>query len=171
MLLKLRKSVLPQTMNNKILLYSIFIVFVSIIVSGFIYKQINSQFLFESISQVNKQTTTYVKSNIDNVLNSVNSYSKLIISNEDVQSVLDEDREKLLKKQALLLQLNNLMESTPFISDIYLSDMEGNLYVAYKDKTVNPSYMESEVVKEAISRGGSYSLHINGHDYFVDYRD
>ncbi len=125
---------------------------ISIIVSNLIYRHINSQIQFESISEVNKQTMVYVKSNIENVIDSVNSYSKLIISNEDVQSALDEDKDKLLRRQALLLQLNNYMETTPFISDIYLSDLEGNLYVAYKDKSINPQYLNSKSCRTSDSR-------------------
>ncbi len=153
-------------MNSRILLYLMLMIVISIIVSNLIYRQINSQIQFESISEVNKQTTVYVKSNIENVINSVNSYSKLIISNEDVQSALDEDKDKLLRRQALLLQLNNYMETTPFISDIYLSDLEGGLYIAYKDKVVDVDYVTSDVFTQAIQDNGSYSLHFNGGDYF-----
>lgn len=156
-------------MNSRILIYSMLMIVISIIVSNLIYRHINSQIQFESISEVNKQTMVYVKSNIENVIDSVNSYSKLIISNEDVQSALDEDKDKLLRRQALLLQLNNYMETTPFISDIYLSDLEGNLYVAYKDKSINPQYLNSKVVEQAIRDNGSYSLHVNGGDYFDSY--
>jgi two-component system, sensor histidine kinase YesM len=164
--LKDMKVILPTKMNNKILIYSLVLVVITIIGSNLIYREINNRLLFDSISKVNKQTITYIQSNIENVINSVNSYSKLIIGDENIQNILDKDKHKILKRQAIVIQLNTLMESTPFISDIYLSDMEGNLYVAYKDKVINPDYLNSEVVAEAIRKKGSYSLHLNGKDLF-----
>lgn len=142
------------------------IVVISILGSSLVYKQINSQLLFDSLSKVNKQTTTYVQTNIENIINGVNSYSKLIISSDNVQSALDEGKNDLIKKQDLFLELNNYMESVAFISDIYLSDLEGNLYIANKDKVINPDYLNSKVVQEAIFNNGSYSVYLNGKDYF-----
>lgn len=167
------RKILPRKMNNKVLLYSMVIVLISIIGSSLVYRYINDRLIFDSISKVNKQTTDYVKSNIESVVNSVNSYSKLIISNEKVQSVLDEDKDNILERQALLLNLNILMESTPFISEIYLADMEGNLYSAFQDKdeVVNPDYRHSSVVEEAIKGNGSYSFHLNGEDFFSSTSD
>lgn len=99
------RKILPRKMNNKVLLYSMVIVLISIIGSSLVYRYINDRLIFDSISKVNKQTTDYVKSNIESVVNSVNSYSKLIISNEKVQSVLDEDKDNILERQALFAEL------------------------------------------------------------------
>ncbi len=158
----------PKKMNGWILICSMVILLISIIGSSLVYRWINNRLVFDSISKANKQTSIYVKSNIENVIDSINAYSKLIISNDSVQKTLDDNMGNLLDQQALLLHLNTLMESTPFISEIYLSDMEGALFSVYKDKSkeINPDYMDSSVFKKAVQDKGSYSIHLSNNDYF-----
>lgn len=147
------------------------IVLISIVGSSLIYQRINDQLIFNSMSKLNRQTTVYITSNIENVIDSVNAYSKLIISNENVEIVLAENQDSILNQQSLSLQLSDLMETAPFIKSMYLFDLEGNMYSAYRDKyeTINPNYMNSNIFKRAIQDKGRYSIHLPSSDFFTDY--
>lgn len=158
-------------MNNKILIYSLTMMVVSILGSSFVYRHINNQMIFDSISKVNRETSTYVESNIENVFRGINSYSKLIINNDMAQKLLENNGGALLEQQALLLHLNIMMETTDFISDIYLADLSGNMYIASRGeyKTLNDGFLSSKVVEKALNNQGSYAVHLEGGDFFEGY--
>ena len=81
------KSIADFKISTKIMLFYSVLLVVSIIFSTVIYQRIYSNIISSKVSELSIQTLSSINLNLDQIMESVNNYSKAILSNDDVQDL------------------------------------------------------------------------------------
>jgi two-component system, sensor histidine kinase YesM len=155
--------------STKITLYYLILLTFSIAVSGFCYYRINSNLMSRKISDVSFQMLGSISANIDTLIDNTNNFSKTILCDANVQGCLK--RPDLSLQRNVNRYLINLLDTTPFISAIYLFDNYGNRYGV--DELTVKTFMFSIIqdvnwYREVFRRKGGYLLKVNAGDIFKD---
>ncbi|MCG8500381.1 MAG: hypothetical protein MJB12_08215, partial [Firmicutes bacterium] len=82
---KLERTLMDAKIGTKIMVYYGILLILSIVISSSLYQKINASIMANKVSDVSIQTLHSISANIDSLVDSVNSYSKMLLSNENVQ--------------------------------------------------------------------------------------
>ncbi|WP_337101171.1 sensor histidine kinase [Paenibacillus sp. YIM B09110] len=114
---------------HKLIIYYFVLVVLTITITGFTFKEINSRILFSKVAEMSEQSNTIIRENVLLTMDTVNNFSKMLLSNELLQENLPLGSEvKLSDSRKINLYLLEFLDSAPLFSSIYIFDLEGNRY-------------------------------------------
>lgn len=120
--------------SKLIVLYSLLFI-LSMIISIWMYQRINRQIILEEITNSSEETVHAVGQNIEKSLEWISVYSKVILSNQDTQNMLNAatESERLESSRNFYRFINDITINFDEIAGIYVVDNNGEMY--FKDKT------------------------------------
>ncbi len=158
--------------SSRITLFYCVLLVSSLTVSGLLYQKIYSEVMLQKVSSVSMQTLQSISSNIRSLNIIVNNYSKMILSNPDVRTVLKsrEGYDNVENQRRVAAFMGTIMSTFFEISSLYIVDNEGNRL--YRDKFPNHyqyfnSNKDSEWWRRASELKGRSYLVLNGGDSFT----
>ncbi len=120
---------LKMKIMHKLIIYYFVLVVLTITITGFTFKEINSRILFSKVAEMSEQSNTIIRENVLLTMDTVNNFSKMLLSNELLQENLPLGSEvKLSDSRKINLYLLEFLDSAPLFSSIYIFDLEGNRY-------------------------------------------
>lgn len=167
-LVRLKKTYMNFRISTKLSVLYLFVFLLSMFLSWIVYYNLNYRFSIQKSGELSMQTLYSLKSNITNLLENVDYNSRVILSNNDVQTILsngqEEDTFVAEKKMKTILTL--LINTMPSIESIYVFDNYGHFYGA--GRGMNYSLKLSSITgapwyKQVVNlRGASlFQLHTN----------
>lgn len=185
----IKKKILDLKISTKITLFYFILVVFTLLISAFLYQRMYTKVMSDKVSEVAMQNLYSVNSNINSIIDNVNSYSKMIVANKDIQEVLikgndaklgkayaqgavdlGDDQEVFAKVEKMNVFLKNVISETPSISSVYIFDKYRNKYAADKRsemwlKKFN-AINEADWYDKVYDKRGGYILSLNAGDIF-----
>lgn len=165
-MINIRKKYMDLKISSKIAVIYIMLMIFSVIVSSFIYEKIYDNITSKKVSELSVQTLYTIKSNINCMIQNISNNSRIIISNQYIQSILkDSESGKAFNSQIdMYTYLSSIIDSMNNVSSIYIYDNFGNKY--YIDKQSKKSFKldrieEANWYKTAMEKKGYYILRLN----------
>ncbi len=165
-LISIRKKYMDLKISSKIAVIYIMLMIFSVIVSSFIYEKIYDNITSKKVSELSIQTLYTIKSNINSMIQNISNNSRIIISNQDIQSILKDSRNgKVHNSQIdMYTYLSSIIDSMNNVSSIYIYDNFGNKY--YIDKQPKKSFKLDRIedanwYKTVMEEKGYYILRLN----------
>ncbi len=152
------------------LFYCIILIF-SILLSNALYQKIYSNTALKKVSDLSVQTLYSVKTSLDLMISNVDNYSKIILSNDDLQLLLRNGNiySDLRVQGRLGTYLNKLTQETSFISSVYIFDNSGNEYSINNQDDLQfmpTNITNAEWYDLVVRKKGAYVLKLNGGNTF-----
>ncbi len=145
----------------------------SILLSNMLYQRIYAEMALRRVSEASMQTLNSIQANLDASIRNANNYSKIILSDADVQALLATgDLYSDIRLQGRIRSfLYKVVQDASDIASVYLFDNSGNSFSInnrsdYESVPVN--IREAAWYREAISARGSYFLRLNGDGVFSE---
>lgn len=164
--IRIHKRYMDLKISLKIAVIYIMLMIFSVIVSSFIYEKIYDNITSKKVSELSVQTLYTIKSNINSMIQNISNNSRIIISNQDIQSILKDSRNgKDNNSQiAMYTYLSSIIDSMNNVSSIYIYDNFGNKY--YIDKQSKKCFKLDRIEdanwhKTVIEKKGYYILRLN----------
>lgn len=126
----------------------------------------------KQVNEAALQTVSSIETNVHMLVDNVNNYSKIIISDANLQGLLREGNlyANLDIQSRIKRDLHHLMQTFPIIDSIFIFDQSGHGFSLGSQYT--PAFIESNVEQapwydEAVERNGAYLLRLNGSGVFA----
>ncbi|HEX2927869.1 MAG TPA: histidine kinase [Ruminiclostridium sp.] len=168
---KIMQYITPTKLSFKIPLIYFIVILVTFVISYTVLSKISSDSAQQKINEVSLKTITSIQTNVDFIIENVDNYSKMIFSDNNLQSLLRQgDVYSNLQTQAKVSQyLYNLIQAEPVIDSVYIFDNSGNSFSV--GSQVPPTFSKKNVketswYKDAVSNNGKYILRLNGSGAF-----
>lgn len=164
---KLKKEFSHFNIGFKIAIFYYIMTVASTGLSTLIYREIYLNITQEKISEVSAQTLSSIQTNVNLLIGNVDSYSKMILSDSNLQNLLRKGNlySDLNTQSQVSLYLYKFIQSVPSISSVYVFDNAKNSYSV--GAKVLPSLHHEEIknaewYSEAVNKKGAYILRLNG---------
>lgn len=180
----IKEKALNLRISTKFVLFYFVLFIFSISLSNLLFQRINARILENKIGDSSIQTLSTISSSIDSLFGNINNYSKMILSNDDIQKTLAYnskymagtlshksgyfDFEGSRKVDALL---EGYIEAMPNIASIYLFDNNGNKYAVDRQSVKNLKCQSIEQVdwyNEVLKKKGRYIITMNAGGIFEE---
>lgn len=151
-----------------IMLYLVLLVF-SLIISSVLYQKVYFKIMLERVNNLSMETLYSIEQNVNTMLNNINVYSKLIISNDNIRGSLN--NRKALAVTSIGKNMQGFMETVPMISSVYIINDYGDYYVFDREQSkelVVKDIKETQWYKEALKKNGGYVLSLNCGGSIID---
>lgn len=158
--------------GKKIMIYYFVLLVFSVSISGFVNQKINSNIMSQRISDVSVQTLHSINLSIDSLVDIVNGYSKMLISNDNVQDTLRDviGYSDIETQRKMYKYISDFIDFNSPIPAIYIFDNAGNKYAVDKYGTkklkIN-SIRNASWYDEVTKLQGGYTLKLNAGDIFI----
>ncbi len=155
----------------RLTLFYCFILIASILLSNILYQKIYLNTALKKVSDLSVQTLHSIKTSLDLMINNVDNYSKMILADEDLQSLLKNGSiySDLQVQRRLGTHLNKMTQETSFISSVYIFDNSGNEYSINNQDDLQfiPSNIrEADWYDLTVHKKGAYIVRLNGGNAF-----
>jgi two-component system sensor histidine kinase YesM len=155
----------------KMTLYYLGLLFISTGLSGFLYYKIYASITAHKVSAISYQMIGSISANINSLVENVNNYSKMVLSDPIVQDCLKKARNEinLATQRGIHKYLINMVETIPLITAIYIFDNNGNRYGADKltVKTGRIGHIaQAQWYSKALEAKGGFILRLNAGEIF-----
>lgn len=180
----IREKALNLRISIKFVLFYFILFIFSISLSNLLFQRINSRILENKIGDASIQTLSTISSSIDSLFENINNYSKMILSNEDIQKTLTHNSEyipgTLLHKSGYFdfqgarkvdVLLESYIEAMPNIASIYLFDNNGNKYAVDRQSVKNlkcQNIEQADWYNEVVKKKGRYIITVNAGGIFEE---
>lgn len=125
MKIKIRSS---SKITHQILLFYFFIFLITMTISLLIFGVTYNRVTSKKVAYATEQTINALNQNIENIISTVNGYSKLLLSNEMVQYAAEcKTTLPPLFRGKVELEIANIVENFPVISSVHLYNLEANI--------------------------------------------
>jgi len=175
---KPKRIKLPNKLSIKIPLAYFIVIIVTVAFSSAVLNKINSDSAQKKVSEASFKTITSIKTNVDLMIENVDNYSKMMLSDSNLQSLLKEGNvySNLQTQAKVSKYIYNLIMAEPVIDSVYIFDNNGSsgncFYVGQQapPTLVKSSIKDASWYTEAIKNNGKYILRINGGGIFSNSR-
>ena len=154
-------------LGTKLIVCFLIISIASLSFSTFIYQKINEKIMTEKVSEMALQTLQTIDANLDLLIYTVNNESKILLSNQNLQSILRNGNSKFSYSNLTTLNryLTEFIQSNIFISSIYVFDNFGNKF--YVDKKYVKEFNLRDIknapwYSDLTDAKGGYLIKLNG---------
>ncbi len=176
LLKRLRKKLSDLSISIRITLFYLVVLISSVVVSNTLYQEIYSNIALKKVSDVSAQTLYSIKANINLLISNINSYSKMILSDNNLQSLLrDGDIYSDLNAQGRVGNyLYKMLQEVPAISSVFIFDGNGNEFSVYNENSYTfllRSVAEARWYQRVLRQRGAYILLLNGGGAFKQEQD
>lgn len=151
------------------------ILLVTILFTGAIYQQIYNAVLGRRVADMSARTLAAIGSSMDSIINMENSYSKVILANNDIQETLQNPNGlmELSRVRNINTVLTGQLEINTLASSVYIIDTQGNRYGVDKQglkplRIVNSDITQLPWYEQVAQRHGGYVLVKNGGGIFLE---
>lgn len=167
----LKNAYMNLRISTKLSVLYLFVFLFSMFLSWIVDYNLNYRFSIQKSGELSMQTLYSLKSNITNLLENVDYNSRVILSNNDVQTILsngqNEDIFEAEKKMKTILTL--LINTMPSIESIYVFDNYGHCYGV--DRGMNYSLKISRTTdapwyNQVVNLNGSSLFRLHANDIF-----
>lgn len=153
--------------SARLALFYLLILIVSMTLSNILYQEIYSNITLNKVSEVSVQTLYSIRANLNLMVNNINNYSKIILSDNDVQSLLRNGNiySDLDMQGRVSNFLYKLIQDEPSILSVYLFDNEGHKYSVENSGSLRFLPARIEMINwfgEVYNNKGNYILRLNG---------
>lgn len=151
-----------------ILFYLVLLVF-AVAVSGFLYQKVYYGIMLGRVNELSMETLSSIDQSINTMLDNVNIYSKLIITNEDIRNSLKPDSTDAVARIGKNLQ--SFMETVPVISSVYVFDNYEHYYIMDREQSKRLAGEDIEKAPwypEVLEKQGGYLLRLNCGGFITD---
>ena len=160
----------------KLTLFYCMILFASVTLSNVLYQKIYTNITFGKVSEVSVQTLYSISANLNLMINNINNYSKIILTDNDVQSLLRNGNiySDLDAQSRVSSFLYKLIQDEPSILSVYLFDNNGHKYNVNTQTPLRFLPERIEMINwygEMYSKRGNYILRLNGGGAFKEGQD
>lgn len=157
--------------GTKMIVGYLIIAVISISISTLIYQRINERIMTEKVSEMALQTLETIDTNLNLLIYTVNSESKILLSNQSLQKVLTSGDSNFNYNNQVTINryLTEFTQSNMFISSVYIYDNYGNKY--YVDKESYKSFtlydlMQSRGYDKIQEAQGGYIVKLTGKELY-----
>jgi two-component system sensor histidine kinase YesM len=155
----------------KMTLYYLGLLFISTGLSGFLYYKIYASITAHKVSTISYQMIGSISANINFLVENVNNYSKMVLSDPIVQDCIKKPRNEinLATQRGIHKYLINMVETIPLITAIYIFDNNGNRYGADKltVKTGRIGHIaQAQWYSKVLEAKGGFILRLNAGEIF-----
>lgn len=160
---------LDLRISAKIILFYLVLLVFSVVVSSILYQEVYFRIMLGRVNELSMETLYSIEQNINTMLDNVNVYSKLIISNTDIRESLNSDRPDAITKIGKSMQ--GFMETVPVISSVYIIDNYGHHYTYDREQSKDLSGMDVKGASwydKALRKNGGYILSLNCGGFLSD---
>lgn len=152
-------------------LFYCIILIASILLCNILYQKIYSNTALKKVSDLSVQTLYSVRTSLDLMIGNIDSYSKMILSNDDLQSLLRNGNiySDLRVQGRLGAYLNKLTQETSSISSVFIFDNCGNEYsINNQDdlQFIKSDIRDADWYDPVVRKKGAYVLRLNGGNAF-----
>lgn len=168
----LKQRILNLSISVKIIAYYLILLVVSIGISGILYERVNSTIVLGPLSDISFQLLHSVSTSTNSVIQNVADFSKLVVSNEEIQDSLKNISQGYSFKYQhnVDVAVDRLIKGSAYASAIYVFDMNGHRYSAEKSLarlTNITNVSEAPWYKDVMDKKGGYILSYNADGIFV----
>lgn len=159
------KWVQDLKIRNKIVLFYMTLIVVSILLSMFIYNITNTYYLNEKITEL---TISEIESNnrsLELLVEEINNYSKFLIGNQTIQKILNDESGTMTSYKTLDKELNDFINLSNMVSSIYIFKNDGKKYYTEKIRLKDIHLEDIQKMpwyQQVMDKKGGYVLNING---------
>ncbi len=169
---KVKQKFLNLSISAKIIAYYLVLLVVSIGISGILYQRVNTTIVLGPLSDVSFQLLHTVSASTNSLIQNVADFSKLIVSNDEIQDSLQNTQTSYSFKyqHQLDVAVDRLIKGSAYASAIYLFDLRGHRYNGEKGASrtlaIN-NIVEAPWYKEVMQKEGGYILSYNAGGIFT----
>lgn len=162
--------------RTKINLFYLLLLIFSLAVSNYLYQRFYDSITSQKVSEVSVQMLYLINQNLNSIIDTANRQSKLILSNSDVQELLNNPHKvnDPYFRSKLETSLYSYMEAVPAISGIYLFDKYSREFSIDKKqlKKLNIFVInQADWFPEVTRLKGAYLLRLNAGGIFKQQKE
>jgi two-component system, sensor histidine kinase YesM len=155
----------------KIPLVYFLITVLTVSVSLTLLSRIASESAQKKVNEASFQTINSIQSNVNFMIENVDNYSKIVLSDSNLQNLLRQGNiySNLPLQSKVSHYMYDLIQAEPFIESIYIFDNSGDLFSTGQSTPLTfkkTDVKEAAWYKDALSRKGKYILRLNGSNEF-----
>lgn len=158
----IKKKLLGISISGRILLFFSSLIISSLLITGFFFQIIYFSFMSQQVVESAKQTNTSISSYIKTTLERINSYSRIILSNTEVQALLrsEDGYSEIALRESVEETLSQMKSNFQEITSIYIIDRSKRRYFTeindVNSYQFNDYFYSSAWSKARLLRGSSY---------------
>ncbi|MFD1176942.1 histidine kinase [Paenibacillus puldeungensis] len=163
----------PKKLSIKIPFAYFLVILLTVGFSYLVLNKISTNSAQKKINEVSLQTVTSIQTNVDLMVENVNNYSKMIFSDNNLQSLLRQGNvySNLQTQSKVSKYLYNLIQTVPVIDSVYIFDNSGHSFSVGTQQS--PIFTKADVeeapwYEQVVSNKGKYILKLNGSGAFSD---
>ncbi|WP_069999227.1 cache domain-containing sensor histidine kinase [Cellulosilyticum sp. I15G10I2] len=164
---KIKHKFYNLSIGLKISMFYFGLIVVSTCLSSWMFNKIYLDITHKKVSEVSIQTLNSIQSNINLMINNVDSYSKMILSDSDLQNLLRKGNvySDLNVQSKVSNYLYKFIQAIPLIKSVYVFDNTNNIYSV--GAQILPTLQSDQIkyaewYKEVVQKKGGYILRLNG---------
>lgn len=168
---RLKRQIKDLKISLRIALFYFIVMIISLFISSLLYRQIYMNIAHQKVNEASVQTLYSIKTNVDLFFENVNNYSKMILSDHDLQTILRKGNiySDLNTQSRVGGYIYRMIQMIPSISSVYIFDNSENYYVVSEQLPI-PFTLETvkkaKWYKEVLDKKGAYLLSLNGDGAF-----
>ncbi len=144
---------------------------ISLFISSLLYRQIYMNIAHQKVNEASVQTLYSIKTNVDLFFDNVSNYSKMILSDNDLQTILRKGNiySDLNTQSRVGAYIHRMIQTFPSISSVYIFDNSENKYVVSEQLPIPftlKNVKKAKWYKEVVDKKGAYVLSLNGDGAF-----
>lgn len=158
----------------KIPLAYFIVIIVTVAFSFLILNKISTDSAQKKVGEASLKTITSIKTNVNFMIENVDNYSKMMLSDSNLQNLLRQGNvySNLQTQAKVSNYFYNLIQAEPVIDSVYIFDSRGDADNCFcVGQQAPPTFMKKNIkdapwYKEAVSNNGKYILRLNGDGVF-----
>ncbi len=168
---KLKIQIKDLKISLRIALFYFIIMIISLFISNLLYRQIYMNIAHQKVNEASVQTLYSIKTNVDLFFDNVSNYSKMILSDNDLQTILRKGNiySDLNTQSRVGAYIHRMLQTIPSISSVYIFDNSENDYAVSEQLPIPftlKSVKKAKWYKEVLDKKGAYVLSLNGEGAF-----
>ena len=168
---KLKRKIKDLKISLRIALFYFIVMIISLFISSLLYRQIYMNIAHQKVNEASVQTLYSIKTNVDLFFDNVSNYSKMILSDNDLQTILRKGNiySDLNTQSRVGAYIHRMIQTFPSISSVYIFDNSDNYYVVNEQLSIPftlKSVKKAKWYKEVVDKKGAYVLSLNGDGAF-----
>lgn len=168
---KLKRQIKDLKISLRIAMFYFIVMIISLFISSLLYRQIYMNIAHQKVNEASVQTLYSIKTNVDLFFDNLSNYSKMILSDHDLQTILRKGNiySDLNTQSRVGGYIYRMIQMIPSISSVYIFDNSDNYYVVSEQLPIPftlDSVKKAKWYKEVIDKKGAYILSLNGDGAF-----
>ncbi len=167
----LKRQIKDLKISLRIALFYFIVMVISLFISSLLYRQIYMNIAHQKVNEASVQTLYSIKTNVDLFFDNVNNYSKMILSDHDLQTILRKGNiySDLNTQSRVGGYIYSMIQTIQSISSVYIFDNSEHYYFVSEQLPIPftlKSVKKAKWYKEVLDKKGAYILSINGDGAF-----